>query len=277
MKIHNLPAKQGMTWIKRSVALMKREPIRLIGLIGLFLLTSILPGLIPLIGGLVPLALSPILGLGVCTVMRQTDLQKTPTIADLFEPFRLGSSKVQKLLILGLINLFGLLLILTLTTLIDDGLLMKLVRGQIQMNDPALKSGVINSSMLLFIGLFVPFVAALWYAPQFIAWHNTGVVQSIFYSCIAVWRNKGAFAMLALGWLLIGWIILFSMGIAASAFMALAGTTGAGIVGLIQVPLSFLFIALGYGAIWYSYADILVEDSHATDLSSPNDAPPPTL
>jgi len=61
MHVRQVPALSGWGWVKEGFQLMARQPMALIGLTVLFVLTIVLPTILPVIGGFAPLLLTPAL------------------------------------------------------------------------------------------------------------------------------------------------------------------------------------------------------------------------
>jgi hypothetical protein len=260
MRIKTLPAKTGTQWLRQAFELLKNQPIRVATAVVVFFTITVLTSSIPSVGPLISLGLSPILGLCLCSFFRVIDNNAIPTMKDFFAPLQMPSPVVMRLLLVGVIHSLGCLLLLYLTSLVDGGVFMKMIRGAIKLNDPALKEPALMWGVLSFTVLLIPFQAALWYAPQFVGWHHLGILQSLFYSFVAVWRNRGAFLNFAASWIFLSLCALIAYAIFGSILVALLGKSGAPIAGLIQLPGSIFLSTLVYGAFWYSYTDILVKE-----------------
>ncbi len=71
------------------------------------------------------------------------------------------------------------------------------------------------SALVLLALLAVPF----WHAPALVFWGRQGWAKSLFFSTMAIWRNRGAFAVYGLGWF--GLSLVFAM--VFSVLLALLG------------------------------------------------------
>ena len=66
----------------------------------------------------------------------------------------------------------------------------------IRLADPRLELGLVLR--LVFAGaISVPF----WHAPALVFWGGHDWAKSLFFSSVAIWRNKGAFGVYALAWI----------------------------------------------------------------------------
>jgi hypothetical protein len=274
MRIKTLPAKTGTRWLMQAFQLLKKQPIRIAAAVIVFFTITVLTSNIPTIGPLVSLTLSPMLSLCLCSFFRAIDGNSAPTMKDFFAPFQMPSDTVMRLVLVGIIHSMGCLVLLYLTSLIDGGLFMQTIRGTIKLNDPALKGPVMIWGAMSFMALLIPFQAALWYAPQFVGWHNLGILQSLFYSFVAVWRNRGAFLNFAASWIFLSLGAVIAYAIVGSLMVALVGKAATPLAGSIQVPGSIFLSTLVYGAFWYSYTDILVkEDRNENENEVETDLP----
>jgi len=137
-----------------------------------------------------------------------------------------------------------------LASLVDDGTLMRLITGQVERDDPGLGEIDLMIAAAVFLVLYTPIQMALWFAPLFVAWHRIAPVKSMFFSLVAVWRNRGAFLIYALGWLAIA--VALSM-----AIQILSRTLDPGplILSFVLSPLSLAMLAALYASSWISYRD----------------------
>jgi hypothetical protein len=260
MKIRTRPARSGFEWIKSSVMLVRRAPVQFAMFIIASLFATLVPASLPVVGGAASLIFAPIFGLCLCSAFRIAQNNSVPSFKDFLAPLRLGKPVLLSLFALGLINAALSLTALSISSAIDDGAMLKVMSGKMQPNDPALKSGNFQLAGLTLFALLVPIQAALWYAPQFVGWHKLGIFQSIFYSVVAVWRNKKAFAVLALTWIFLAWATMAILMIGLQGLSLLLGKTAASIVQFAAMTISPFMMAIAYGSFWTSYWDILVKN-----------------
>ena len=162
---------------------------------------------------------------------------------------------------LGVINLGASLLILVATTLIDGGILMGWATGAIPLSDPQLKDPRLLTSMPIFLLLFIPLQAVLWYAPQFTAWHKAGVMQALFYSWVAVWRNKKAFALFGLGWLGLFNIMMLVGALLSSGLVGIFGKGVGSVAATVMFSALSLFVMTAtYASIWFTYRSLKTDE-----------------
>lgn len=262
MKIESVAAREGWQWVVKGFKLTKAAVLPLCVIMLCFVVIVLIPAIIPKIGGFVPFLMTPFLSLGLTSAFRLAAKGEQPKPTALFEGARLGNDTAKRLFQLGLINLGASLLILVITTLIDGGILMGWATGAITLSDPQLKDPRLMTSMPIFLLLLVPLQAILWYAPPFTAWHKVGVAQSLFYSGIAVWRNKGAFALFALVWLAIfNFMMLF--GALQSNFLTsvLGMNLGSAAATFLFSAVSLFVMTATYASFWFTYESLKADEN----------------
>src|SRR5690606_9020903 len=101
-----------------------------------------------------------------------------------------------------------------------------------------------------FLALYAPLQLALWYAPLFAGLHRTPPIKSLFFSVVAVWRNKGAFLIYFASWFVV------AIGLAV-LIQILAALLPAGLRTLVLAPAFLLMMAALYCSFWPSYRDVV--------------------
>jgi hypothetical protein len=261
MHVRQVPALSGWGWVKEGFQLMARQPMALIGLTVLFVLTIVLPTILPVIGGFAPLLLTPALSVGFMQAVRTAERGERPAPLTLYDGLRGQRGRsAAPLLLLGLINCVLTVSVLALSMLADGGTLFRIATGAIGNNDPGLSDGSLMGAALIFGLLFAPVQMAMWFAPMFVAWHGMHPIKALFYSLVAVWRNRWAFLLYTLGWF--GVAVLASMLIQVAKSL-LGGTA----LTLLMSPLSLAMLCALYCSFWPTYRDLIVTDQ-ATGTSA---------
>src|SRR5205814_251581 len=94
---------------------------------------------------------------------------------------------------LGLAYLACLAVLLAASTLADDGALARwMLTGQ-RPEDEILQSQSFLGALLIAGLLYVPVMAAFWFAPPLVAWHSIGAAKALFFSFAASLMNWRAF------------------------------------------------------------------------------------
>ncbi len=252
MQILSRPASQGFIWLTDGMRLVIKQPIALFAMVFLTLMGMSLPSIIPGIGPILSVAILPALYVGLMHAIRATELGQAPNPAMLITAFKPESGNVwQPLLMLGAINAVLTIVVLGIVSMIGSPDLMSLSeadREAAALEDPL---GLITP-MLLFAALYTPVQMAFWYAPLFVAWHRTPVGKSIFFSIVAVWRNKWAFAALFLGWfgIVLAAVIVLRLLVGALGLSSTAAS-------ILLSPLSLFGLTAAYCSFWVSYRDVI--------------------
>ncbi|MEZ5657061.1 MAG: hypothetical protein R3E83_00570 [Burkholderiaceae bacterium] len=93
---------------------------------------------------------------------------------------------------------------------------------------------------------------AIWYAPLFVAWHQVPIGKALFFSLVAVWRNRWPFAAMFLAWAM---VLVVGMGMLAGLASVLS--LPASMLTLIVSPLTMAAITAMYCSCWLTYRDVI--------------------
>jgi hypothetical protein len=100
--------------------------------------------------------------------------------------------------------------------------------------------------------LYTPVMMIFWYSPMLVVWHRQPVIKSLFFSFIAVWRNRNAFMVYSLGWLLIA--LSISLGVViASLLLGLSAYLG----GMINMITMFIVLTFTACTLYPTYKDVM--------------------
>ncbi|MCL4746112.1 MAG: hypothetical protein KJZ83_11935 [Burkholderiaceae bacterium] len=260
MQIATLPAASGRRWAVEGFRLLGRNPIPLLAITFMYLIMLMATTLIPLLGPFAPMLVTPVMSVGVMHAVRAADRGETPTPQMLFAGFRdRGGLAWPLLLVLGGVNAAATLATLALASLADGGTLLQIATGTIQADDPGLADTSLVYASLVFLVVYAPLQAALWYAPLFVAWHGIAPLKALFFSFAGVMRNKGAFFAYVLTW----FAVAFAASLLVQALKLAFGATPM-LMSAILSPLSLVVLSALYCSFWPSYRDaVLGEEDHA--------------
>ena len=216
MKLHIVPARTGLQWVKLGIQTFWRQPMALTALLFISMAAVSIIGLIPVIGPYVALVLMPTVFLIMMLGSAEAHHDRLPSPSLVLAPFKAGKPRIQALAILGVFYTGGIVLISLLTSLFDDGTLAQISLGNEPMT-PELAEQIVQQpgfQAALWIGFMLYNLLALllWHAPALVQWHGVSPIKAVFFSVVACLRNFRAFFMYVLGW----------MGLAIAAGMALA-------------------------------------------------------
>jgi len=271
MHIRLLPALAGWRWVVRGFELLRRQPIALLAITFLNLLLLSLSVIVPVVGSIAPLVLAPALMVGLMRAVRTADEGRMPLPSMLFAAFREDGGRAWRpLLLLGGFNAGATLLALGLAALVDGGAMMQLATGGLGEEE----SVVVDERSLwlaaaVFVVAYAPVQMAMWYSPLFVAWHRTPVAKSLFFSLLAVWRNRRAFVVYALGWFAIAFAGSLVVRTVQGAF-----ASSPFVLSMILSPLSLALITVIYCSFWPTYREP-VSDPAVDSLVDATESPQP--
>ena len=259
LRIQDASARDGAIWVSRSFALFLKRPLAFSALLALFLFAALVLLALPYLGAVLLLMALPLLGLGFMIAAR-SGLAGGPVHAgQLIEPLRRGNeaSAARRVQLLKLCGLYAVATaaVMLASDALDAGaferlqVLLASARDAAKQKelDALLADDALLLGLLLRLGgtalLSVPF----WHAPALVWWQGQGVAQSLFSSTLACWRNRVAFLVYGLAWLLT--IVVF--GIVAGAIFALIGAPQ--LVTLAAVPAGLMFSTAFYVSLFFTY------------------------
>ena len=255
MKIQPAPrtvaARIGMAWLMEGFRLFHRQP--LIWFLTLFAYWAglVILAMVPLLGLVAPLILTPGLGFGFVALAYAVDRQEMPMPLLLVSGFR--SDKAKPLLQMGLLYFLGLVVVLVLAWMVDGGSLFRAVsQSPEELTDPTISMDPsLQWGLIVAIFGYLPVLMAFWYAPQLVVWGQFPVAKALFYSFFAVWRNRLAFFVYGLSW----FALFIFLSLLVSAFTTLAGLSQQAVFTLLM-PITFILIAVAHGSFYASTRDV---------------------
>jgi hypothetical protein len=263
MKLQTVPARDGALWVRRGFTVFFRHPMAFAGLFAAFMFGVFLLMLVPWAGPMVLLALLPLASLGFMIATRVVLEGHFPTPGAFIEPLRRGRPRRLAMLQLGIAYAVATFVIMWLSDVVDGGALDALIEALPAGNTaPELVAQKLADPQLA-VGLIVRFgLAALlslpfWHAPALVHWGAQSSTKALFFSAMACWRNRGAFAVYALTWL--GVILFFAL-LANLVFLLLGQTQ---LVAVASMPASLIFSAVFYASLYFTFSACFVEDPPA--------------
>ncbi len=256
MQLHlqQVPPGNGRLWIRHGFKVFKRQPLAFSGMFGMVLLAWTLLSALPGIGQTLWLMVVPLCSLGFMLATHLVLQRKVPSIAVFIAPLRLTPQRRNQQLILCTSFALLAMAVLLVSDLIDGEItreLMALMRSGADTDaiaplatDPRLIWGTLVRSVGLTL-LSMPY----WHAPALVHWGGQGAAQALFSSTMALWRNKGAFAVNALLWaaLMIG--------------LSLSISLVFGLLGLMQIAPAVMLVcvlvlaSIFYTSLYFSFVD----------------------
>ena len=121
MKLHIVPAKQGLVWVQQGIRTFWRQPLAFTGLFFLFMAWVSVLSMIPVIGAAVALLMLPAATLGLMVATEQAASGKFPMPTVLMVAFRAGQQRLKAMLLLGLLYAASFLGVMLISAMIDGG------------------------------------------------------------------------------------------------------------------------------------------------------------
>jgi hypothetical protein len=200
MQAASLPATAGWHWVLDGFRLFRKQPLAMFTwAMAISLLLSIALNTPPF-GPLIALLLMPTITLMTLSACKHVEADRVmlPSmwIKPLKQPgvfkrmFLMGIAYASAALIAGLVSF------LPFTRDLVEGLRAAAVTDSIV---PFLEAARVP--LAIFAVLYLIIAGLFWHAPALKAWHGTKLVQALFFSGIACWRNKWAFLVYGFAWL----------------------------------------------------------------------------
>ncbi|CAN5332640.1 BPSS1780 family membrane protein [soil metagenome] len=263
MKLQIVPARQGAQWVRRGFAVFFKQPMAFAGLFAAFLFAVFLLLLVPLVGAIAMLALLPLASLGFMLGTRIALEGRFPTPAAFVTPLRASKGQRIALVKLGLLYAAAIFAIIWVGNLIDgdavDALMSAMSASDATPDsiaektlDPRLYTGGLTRLCLLGL-LSIPF----WHAPALVFWGSQSWAKSLFFSTMACWRNRGAFAVYTLVW--IGVIMLFAL--VTDQIVAMTGQEE--LIKVAAVPAILILATVFRTSLYFTFADCFQADAPA--------------
>ncbi|MBM3386294.1 MAG: hypothetical protein FJY36_01290 [Betaproteobacteria bacterium] len=255
MLLQTVPARRGLHWAVQGMRTFWRQPLAMTGLFFLFMALVSLLSVLPLIGGLLALVLMPAFTTGMMAATQTAQEGRFPMPATLWVALRPGPQRMA-MLRLGLLYVAGLSLLMGASALVDGGQFARVYLGGEALKPEIVQSSSFQSAMWVTMGLYAPLSMLFWHAPALLHWQQVPPVKSLFFSWMACWRNKAAFAVYVLVW------------IGAFGVASVLAVTVASVLGDMHMTLSILMpLALLVAAMFFTSMLFTVKDCFS--LSEP--------
>jgi hypothetical protein len=204
LSLQSVPASHGILWIRQGFAAFLRYPLGFSGLFSAMMLAWIMLSLTPLVGPFLIFMAMPWFSLGFMLAAHRCLQSEPPSVGVFFEPLR--SSRKH---LLGLIKLGALFALMVAGSLLAaylwDGdttgpLMKEALNGQADLDSLA-QNPLIQSAILLRMGLIALLSLAFWHTPGLVFWGDQPCGRSLVFSVVAIGRNLAAFLIYGVSWL----------------------------------------------------------------------------
>ncbi|MFH1044828.1 MAG: BPSS1780 family membrane protein [Pseudomonadota bacterium] len=262
--MNTVPAGCGWNWVRTGFALFRKNPAMWAFLVFSYIILMQLLGMIPVLGWFAATVLIPAFTASFMIVSRELDQGRRIGFALLFSGFR---SNLPALLGQGGLYLASALAILALSALVDGGLLLQfMVLGQ-KPPAAAFEDGSLAAAAALAGTLYLPVLAAFWFAPALSAWRDLPALQALFYSLFAALHNWRAFLAYGLALLLLGLICSFALLLLATLIRGLLGNKSQDALMLVVLPVMLTYVPTLFASFYASYRDVFPPPDAAIEAS----------
>lgn len=269
--VNTVPAIHGWNWVRAGFALFRRSPTMWAFLAMSYILLMQLLGMIPILGWLAATVLIPVFSASFMIASRELDHGGKLRIDLLFSGFK---SNLPALLAQGGLYLAGGLAILGVSALVDGGALLQLMVIGTKPPAAALADSSLAAAALLAAVLYLPVLAAFWFAPALSAWRNLPAVQALFYSFFAALHNWRAFVTYGLALAMLSLVCSFALFVLALLVRGLFGDNSQNAFLLVMLPVMLTYVPTLFASFYASYSDVFAEPAEAEAGDAPAaDAP----
>lgn len=253
-----LPASRGWQWLVEGFRLYRKNPPLLSLLTMGYWLTVLVLNSLPVIGPLLGSIAMPVLSVGMMAACQAISRGEPVDALSIYSAFRLPQRRT--LFVLGGLYLLCSLVALSLSAVVDDGVLLDMMLKGKGLDDEALERGDYLPGMQFMMLIMLPAMMAWWYAPILAAWHNFGVGKSLFFSFVACQRNWRPFMLYGLAVMFYGavlpFVALLVLGIILPMLKPLLLT-------ILMVPMMLVFAPTLFASFYVSYREVLVVSTDA--------------
>lgn len=254
MQLLTVPAMQGYIWFRQGLQIFRRNPINLLILVILYMLFIQLALWIPVFGLLAILLASPGISVSFAHASQMTMENQPVRLSIFFQVYRNATTTTaRRLFWLGLIYACSVLTIslACMFSFIDFQALIPVLTDKTPLTPEITKQ---LYTTLLFSSLFyLPVAMLMWFSPLLIAIENHSMPQALFLSWLACWRNRHAFALYIVIWivLLVGLPFLFENALEKISLDNFAS--------LLLTPYSIIMLAILYCSFYASWKSCFYE------------------
>ena len=258
--MNTVPAGHGWNWVLTGFALFRKSPAMWAFLALSYIMLMQLLGMIPVFGWFAATVLIPVFSASFMIASRELDQGRKLRFDLLFSGFK---SNLPALLGQGGLYLASGLTILGLSALVDGGLLLQLMVLGAKPPAAAFEDGSLAGAAMLAGSLYLPVLAAFWFAPALSAWRNLPALQALFYSFFAALRNWRAFCAYGLALVLLSLMCSVALFVLALLVRGLLGDKSQNAFVLVMLPVMLIYVPTLFASFYASYRDVFPQDEAA--------------
>ncbi|MET4576698.1 BPSS1780 family membrane protein [Ottowia thiooxydans] len=262
MKLNIVPARTGTRWARDGVRTFFKQPLAILGLFFMFVVSISLVALIPFVGGVLALVLVPAATVGLMAAAREADAGRFPMPLTLAVALRQGPQPRRAILILGAFYAVAVMVAMGVSAMIDGGRFAELYVGGGGITEEMIQDASFRTAMWAFTLLYLPISIAFWHAPALVHWHGVSPLKSLFFSTVAVFRNLGAFFLYGLMWMAMS----FAAGLVLVVIAAITGSASIATFGL--MPIAIMVASMFFSSLWFTFRDSFTADQELSPVTS---------
>lgn len=259
MQAAKLPASAGWQWIRDGLALFRRQPLPIFTWAMCISLLLMISGMAPPIGPILFILLVPAISFLSLAICRHIATGRVVTPAMWLQPLQRPGLFKRLLgmgaLYAGLGIAAGLLVFQPFMASLSDEVLKAALTALAESGDMGPMLTLMRTPLIIFTIVHVCIGAFFWYAPAVAGFFGTRLIQALFFSAVACWRNKTAFILYGLGWAAVFFAIDLAIGL-----MLVLGLPPA-LIMMIQIPLNVAAAAVLYCSVYPSYVSVFGFDA----------------
>jgi hypothetical protein len=247
MQARIVEARRGAVWLIDGWRLFRAAPLGWLAMVFAYWIIMTLASVVPFIGVIAAAIMVPAFSVGFMAAARAAERRAPVELGLLFDGFR-NHPKSQ--LALGGVYLVSLSVLLSLTTLVDDGALATWMTTGRRPAEDVLQSDAFLHALVAAGLLYTPVLMMFWFAPPLAAWHGVGPAKALFFSfvaCLMNWRPflaYGAFSALVVLVLPLAVLLLLMLASLRVAAMSLV------------FPILLVLLPTLFASFYASYRDI---------------------
>ena len=253
-----LPARAGYLWAKQGWLLFRSQPLAFFSwamFISLLLMTA---SITPPVGPLVFIILMPAVTFMTMAACRKAASGQKMLLGMWFEPLK-QKGLFKKLLAMGAVYVLICIVLGLIAFLPFMDELSQSVQTATTSNDFLPLLDAIRAPMIIFAVLYVLMASIFWYAPALAGFHNVTLLQALFFSGIACWRNKWAFIVYGLVWMSV--FIGIDLVVGLLTLIGLSESAAA----TIQVPINIAAGSVLYCSFYPNYVSVFESEMNKSE------------
>ena len=251
---------EGRDWLLRGYTIFKKQPLVWILTLLAYWTAMFLFGLIPIVGLLASLVISPGIAFGFICLAKAVDQNQVVPPRIIISGFT--SSKKFELILLGFYYCGSLFLIFILIMFLNDKSVIDLVNNpDLQIKSGTQNENFFNIKIITVLILYIPIQMIFWFAPQLVVWGNLNSTKAMFYSFFAVLLNWKSFLIYLLTWVM----VMIGISIFAALLINLFKIEQ-GSLFVLLLPISLLIMSVAHCSYYVStktiFSDLITRQSN---------------